>query len=112
MKQNWQEYPCPGCKAPLLLPHPPILACPDCRAGYYEDLAAALDPSWDKSKTHDFVDAWAILKKLWCFPPSKDGDGTRDIKTTVSVNTHKGGYVAGTWIDEIYVPVLTQTTLW
>lgn len=69
---NWFDYPCPACNCLLFLPHPPIRACPDCRAEFYEYLAKKLMPEWNNTQMHDFEEVWIVLQRVWCWPIMKE----------------------------------------
>ena len=38
-----------------------ILPCSDCREAYWEDLAVALDPTWDRAVLHDWEELAAVV---------------------------------------------------
>lgn len=75
---------------------------------FYEDLASKIDPSYDKTKINSFPDVWKALKKLWCYPQSKDGEDKISLKTVAGIKT---GRSFKREANEI-VPVLVEAPLW
>lgn len=56
---------CVGCKQEI---SEVLRSCPNCREYLYEQMASTLDKSYDCDKMNNWSEAWAILRKLWCWP--------------------------------------------
>lgn len=66
----WEELPCLGCRVPFLTSG--YRLCADCNEALYENAAARIDPRWDRSVMHDWVECWAVLRRLYCWPLTDD----------------------------------------
>jgi hypothetical protein len=76
-------HPCPACQAPQVSTSTlrPETLCSDCRERLYEDLASALDPTYDRTKMNDWERLERACKGM-AFPlptgghPWKRGDAS------------------------------------
>jgi hypothetical protein len=72
----WSTEPCSGCKQPLNTTDSNARLCPNCYERVWEDILVKLDPTYDRTQMHEWVDVWPILRRIY-------GDGLTDPVTGV-----------------------------